>query len=281
MTTLSKVDITGQWTLVYDTSVDGVFRGSVCPISQGQVAYWIGPTAPTNSTAGVPISGWLGMALSGDAADKLYAKAADGKASIVLDSGIGMADFPPWILSSEKENIGRVQVDVGNTGFFDNREFRYFREMTIPTTESRWTRVTVDGSGDGIILRLQKLTVDAGAIRFRAWRDTSPAGLTFAAPASPTSGVFANNNLPSAPAYTQNTVIENAAQDADPVDGVVAEIIRVRSSGATAQSATVGASVIGERGIAPGVYYLQFENISNSSATCVYDLIFEERTGQG
>jgi hypothetical protein len=71
--------------------------------------------------------------------------------------------FPQSLQTSNKTGIARVQVDVGNTGFFDNREVRFFREMTIPTGESRWSRVTVDGLGFGIILRLQKLTVDGRA----------------------------------------------------------------------------------------------------------------------
>lgn len=191
-------------------------------------------------------------------------------------------DFGPSdLLTSPREGTRRVQVDQGSTGFFENREFRFFREMTIPTGESRWARVTVDTDGFGIILKLQRLSVDQGAIRFRAWRDTNPLGLTFAAPASPNSGLFGNNNLASAPAYEAQTIIENAPEDADPVGGVVAESIRVRSAGATAQQASVGQSVVGERGIAPGVYYLQFENITNGSATGVYELIYEERTGRG
>ena len=186
---------------------------------------------------------------------------------------------PGDLLTSPKYFVRRVQVDVGNTGFFGGREFRFFRELTIPSNQSRWTRVTV--VDDGIILRLQKLTVDAGAIRFRAWRDTNPAGLTLSVPASPDSGLFSNNNLPSVPAYTGKTVVENAPENADPVGGIVAESIRVRSSGSTAQASTVGQSVIGERGIGPGKYWLEFENITNSESIGVYDLIFEERLGQG
>lgn len=191
-------------------------------------------------------------------------------------------DFGPSdLLTSPREGTRRVQVDQGSTGFFENREFRFFREMTIPVGESRWTRVTIDPGNFGIILKLQRLSVDAGAVRFRAWRDTSPVGLTFAVPESPLSGLFANNNLESAPSWDARTVVENAPENAAPVGGVVAESIRVRSSGATAQQSSVGQSVIGERGIGPGVYHLQFENISNAPATCVYELIYEDRTGRG
>lgn len=198
-----------------------------------------------------------------------------------MGRGASIENFGPSdLLTSPKFFVRRLQVDIGNTGFFDNREFRYFRELIIPAGESRWTRVTVAGD-DGMILRSQKLTVDGGAVRFRAWRDADPQGLTLVAPASPNSGVFRNNGLPSAPAHTQTTVIEEADQDAVTAVGTVAEVIRVRSSGATAQTSTVGQTVPGERGIAPGTYWLQFENISNGQASAVFELIFEERLGQG
>lgn len=198
-----------------------------------------------------------------------------------MGKGASIENFGPSdLLTSPRFGSRRLQVDQGSTGFFENREFRFFREVTIPAAESRWTRVIVEPGDFGIIIKLQRLAVDAGAIRFRAWRDTSPVGLTFSAPASPLSGLFANNNLPSAPAWEPKTIIENAPEDAAPVGGEVAEIVRVRSAGATAQKSTVGQAVIGERGIGPGVYHLQFENITNDPATAVYELIYEERTGR-
>lgn len=175
--------------------------------------------------------------------------------------------------------VGRLQVDAGNTGFFDGREFRYFREFNIPSGQSVWTRVTVNGNG--IILREQNLSVDQGAVRFRAWRNVALTGVTFTAPASPLSGIFQNNNLPSAPVQPLVTVIENGGNHSALTGGTVSEIKRVRSSGATAQTESVGSAFQGERGIAPGVYYLQLEALGNNAALGVYDLIFEQRLGQG
>lgn len=182
------------------------------------------------------------------------------------------------VLTSAKEKIRRLQVDVGNTGFFDGREFRYFREFSIPTGGSLFIRVTVPELG--IILRLQSLTVDTGAVRFRAWRDATVTGATWTEPASPSSGIFANNNLPSAPEYTRLTVIEESVVGTIS-GGAVAEVKRVRSAGATAQRTSVGSQFQGERGIGAGSYILQLENLQNETSTGTYDLIFEERIGQG
>jgi hypothetical protein len=186
---------------------------------------------------------------------------------------------PSDLLTSTREHIRRVQVDTGNTGFFDGREFRYFREVEIPANQSVWTRVTADAFG--IILRLQTLTVEEGAVRFRAWRDATITGVTFAAPASPTSGIFQNNGLPSAPARTRTTIIEEGGNHTAIVGGVVSEVIRVRAPTSTAQRATFAESSQSERGVPGGVFYLQLENTANSTCTVVYSLQFEERIGQG
>ena len=191
-----------------------------------------------------------------------------------------IADFGPSdILTSPKEVVRRVQVDPGNTGFFDGREFRYFREMTVAANTSAWIRVTVPS--EGIIIKEQDIFVDDGAVRFRAWRDLTISGVTWTPPASPTSGLYPNNGLPSAEPWTMQTVIENGGNHTTLSGGTVSEIHRVRSSGATAQRISVGQTNVSERGIPPGVYHLQFEALSGQPTTVIYDLRFEERLGQG
>ena len=100
-------------------------------------------------------------------------------------------------------------------------------------------------------------------------------------PASPDSGLFGANLLPSAPEWTPVTVIENGGTETSRIGGTVSELHRVRSSGATAQRTTVGDTSTSERGVAPGVYHLEFESLDNAPCTVVYELRFEERTGRG
>lgn len=289
MTTLTKVDITGQWTLVYDASISGPFRGAVSPIAKSQVTYWVGSSVPSVSDAGLPIYDWVPLALSGSDGDKLYAKSVSGGASIVLDNGVGMALVPPWILSSQKENIGRFQVDVGNTGFFDGREFRYFREFDVPVNTSHWIKVVVPA--DGIILRTQSITLGSGQLRFRAWRNLT-IDATFVAPGTPadahtndaalTSGLFAQNGLPTAPPYVGLTQITQSGAEVSVSGGTCSEVKRVRTSGATAQQISVGISTADERGIPAGTYYLELQALgTGGNAIGTYDLKYEERIGQG
>jgi len=191
---------------------------------------------------------------------------------------------PSDLLTSKKFAIRRVQVDVGNTGFFDGREFRFFRELDIPAGTSLWTRITVDSGSDGFIVRSQTIEAEEGTLRFRVWTDTAlTTPPTFSAPDGLTSNVLPNNTLPSAPAYTRTTVFENGG-DADPVfngDPVLLDILRSRSSGSTSKATSNYIQAGGERGVGPGTYWLQFESLGNADVTGLYNLIFEERIGQG
>ena len=191
---------------------------------------------------------------------------------------------PSDLLTSKKFAVRRVQVDPANTGFFDGREFRFFRELDIPAGTSLWTRVTVDTGQDGFIIRNQTIEAEEGTLRLRVWKDTSltnpPA---FSEPDGVTSNVLPNNTLPSVPDYTRTAVFENGG-DADPNfdgDPEVVDILRSRSSGSTSKATSNYIQAGGERGVGPGKYWLQFEAIGNSDVTGLYNLIFEERIGQG
>jgi len=191
---------------------------------------------------------------------------------------------PSDILTSKKFAIRRVQVDVGNTGFFDGREFRFFRELTIPAGESLWTKVVVNSGSNGIIVRNQAIEIEEGRIRFRVWNNNNLLNPpTFSDPDGITSNLLPNNTLPSAPAYTRQTTFQNGG-DADAVfdgDPEVIDVIKARSSGSSAQASSNELSGFGERGAAPGTYWLQFESIGNSDVSALYNITFEERLGQG
>lgn len=189
----------------------------------------------------------------------------------------------------DKLGISRLQTDVGSTGFFDNRESRYFREFDIPAGVSWWIKVVVPA--DGIILKTQEISVDTGAVRFRAWRGLN-IDADFVGPGTPAdvhtnedalvSGYFRQNNLPSAPDYTMLTdITESLAANQAVSGGTCSESKRLRTSGATAQRISVGLNTTDERGIDADTYYLQLQNIGSGNTTGEYVLKFEERTGAG
>lgn len=196
---------------------------------------------------------------------------------------------PSDLLTSDKEKIRRMQVDVGNTGFFDSREFRYFREFRIPPGSSWWMRVTVPE--DGIILRTQNIAITDGQLRFRVWRELT-IDATFVAPGTPvdvhtndlalSSGFFPQNGLPASPPFVGQTEIVQSEAEVSVSGGICSEAERLRTSGATAQKQVVGFTTDDERGVPPGVYHLELQSLgTGGDATGTYTLKFEERLGQG
>lgn len=193
------------------------------------------------------------------------------------------------LISSARYPVGRLQVDVGNTGFFDSREFRYFREFDIPVNTSWWIKVVVPPAG--ILLRTQSIELGSGQLRFRAWRDLTISA-TFVAPSTPAdahtndaslcSGLFAQNNLPIAPDFTRLTEITQSLAETSVSGGICSEVKRLRTAGATAQQISVGVNTSDERGIGEGTYYLELQSLgTGGSAQGTYNLKFEERIGQG
>lgn len=193
------------------------------------------------------------------------------------------------LLTSAKERVRRLQVDVGNTGFFDSREFRYFREFSIPVNTSWWIKVVVPANG--IILRTQSIVLGSGQLRFRAWRDLT-INATFVPPSTPAdahtndaalcSGLFQQNNLPSAPPFTRQTIITESLAEVSVSGGICSESKRLRTAGATAQQISVGFNTSDERGIGEGTYWLELQSLGTGGvAEGVYNLKYEERIGQG
>lgn len=180
--------------------------------------------------------------------------------------------LPPQLFTAPCYDRGaqsRIAVDPGGTGFFEGRNFRISYEFDIATASSAWLKFS---SPIDFILKLQSLSVDTGAIRFRAFRDGADSG------GWEEIGMFSMNFTAEAAkyGYVRQATVANTGT-LSPTSPATETII-VRASGATAHRNSVSADVGGERGLPAGSYFLQFENIAGSgNATGVYDLIWEER----
>ena len=178
-------------------------------------------------------------------------------------------DFGPAdLLTSDRERFRRMRVDVGQTGFFEGREFRTFREFSIASGASLFIKFT---SPVDFVLFEQSLTVDAGAVRF-----TALTGATEATPFNTALPVIGKNRMAARPEpfYVAQVAV---SADGAVTGGTAVEVFRVLSSNATAQQSTVGGANQSERGLPAGTYYLRIENIGNGAATGVYSLFWEER----
>jgi hypothetical protein len=172
------------------------------------------------------------------------------------------------LMTSDNAGTRRWRVDIGQTGFFEGREFRTFREFSIASGASLYLKFT---SPVDFILFEQSLTVDAGAVRF-----TAITGATEATPFNTALPVIGKNRMAARPEPFYLAQAQVSAGGTI-TGGTVVELFRVVSANATAQQQTVGGASQTERGLAAGSYYLRIENIGNATTTGVYSLFWEER----
>lgn len=160
----------------------------------------------------------------------------------------------------------RLRVDVAQTGFFLGTEFRSFYEFSIPTGQSHVIKFT---SPVNFILFQQNLTVDAGGIKYTAEIGGTEGGTFTALP------VVGKNRMSVRPQpyYAAQATI---GYGGTATGTTVVDLARIVTSGATAQQVTVGGTS-DERGLPAGTYYVRLTNLSNSTATGVYSLFWEER----
>lgn len=162
----------------------------------------------------------------------------------------------------------RLRVDMAQTGFFAGREFRTFKEFSIATSATYVVKFVVPINA---ILFAQGIELDAGSIRI-----TNATAGTEGGTFSETLPTIGKNNMSERPTplYTPQVLITAGGTH---TGGFVFDIHRIIASTATAQQFTVGSVTADERGIAPGTYYVRYENIGNATATGTFWFFYEER----
>lgn len=183
--------------------------------------------------------------------------------------------LPPHVFTddpSDWDSQSRVQVDVSQTGFWLGHQRRISHEFNVPNGA---TQVLKFDSASDFIIQFQGISVDAGAIRLRAFRDVQGTeGGTFGT----TIAQWQVNLMSTADSPAGNVTITTGGTFTPNGGEAPAEVIRARTSSATAQRISVSGNVSDERGLPAGAYYLMLENIAGTGeAQGVYDLRWEER----
>lgn len=178
----------------------------------------------------------------------------------------------PNIFTGNSDKTARLRVDVGQTGFFEAREFRISHVLSIPAGAPVVLKFF---SPVNFILQSQGLTCDEQGVLFQAYRASQGVeGGVFNANIN----IYSNNFQTSAPIYARQTTITTGGTFTPNGGEQSVETARLKTAGASAQQTTVGGAVRGERGLAAGTYYLKFSNLTGAgTAQGVYSLIFEER----
>jgi hypothetical protein len=161
----------------------------------------------------------------------------------------------------------RVRVDVGQTGFFDGREFRTFKELNIPGSGSYVVKVVAPIN---VILFGLIADIEAGHLRME-----TVVGGTEGGSFSETLPIFKRNNMSTAPAYTGQVVLTAGGTH---TGGTVIDVLRLKTNNISGQASSVGNVEGDERGVAANTYYFRFTNLSASDViTGTFRARWEER----
>lgn len=186
--------------------------------------------------------------------------------------------LPPELLTGTTNP--RLRVDVGETGFFEKREFRTYREFSQPlgTSIPNGQRVLIRFiSPINFILMDFRVTGDNGQIRAPTFVGGTPAG-TFSTtlPVIP-----ANSMTEGPPAYTPQIGITMAGPAVSPTVGLTGgterDVLRLKIENSTGAAASVGNNQDSDRGLPANTYYVLIDNIGAGVFEGVVSARWEER----
>jgi hypothetical protein len=189
----------------------------------------------------------------------------------IIDMGDGtwservVAQPPAALLTGTSKQ--RIRVDVGQTGFFEKREFEMFREFATATTATYILRVVAPVN---FILHDLSLELEAGTARLATFSGGTPTG-TFS---ETLPYVAANTMTETPPTYASQLVITAIPTGGTLAGGSAIRVTRVKAADNSNFAASVGSTPDLVAGRAPGTYYL---TLQLTAAIGVLKARFEER----
>lgn len=180
------------------------------------------------------------------------------------------------MVTSTEDGFRRYRVDVGQTGFFEGREFRMVRKLVVATGTPKVFRFV---SPVDFILFEQTLNVSVGDLEFYAYRsDQGTAGGTFTAlPVSPIGkNIGAQYRKYSGARYASQVTLAEGGTFTPANAQIYADYDRAKTSSATAQQTSVSGGDDSVRYLAAGTYYLVVSSLVGTSEGR-YAIAWEER----
>ena len=167
-----------------------------------------------------------------------------------------------------------MRVDSAQTSFFEGREFRTFKELSILTATTYVIKVVTPID---LILNSLEATIDQGSLRVST-HVTGTEGGSF----SEVLPVFGANRMTSrrvgyagVGGYYDSQVVLTAG--GTHAGGIELDIIRLKANNNLNQAASVGSSPFDERGVAAATYYFRLQNIGADTVTGTFKARWEER----
>lgn len=161
----------------------------------------------------------------------------------------------------------RLRVDVGQTGFFEKREFETFREFAAATTGTYVLRVV---SPINFILQDLAVELEAGSARLATFSGGTPTGVF-----SETLPYVAANTMTETPAaYTPQLALTAIPSGGSLAGGSAIRVTRIKAADNSNFASSVGSTPDLVVGRGPGTYYIV---LTLTAAIGVLKGRFEER----
>lgn len=172
----------------------------------------------------------------------------------------------PSSIPGQRNN--RAKVDSELASFYAGTQFRTFREITLAPAAVLNVKMVrpID-----IIIRSFTMHVNDGQMRCEIYRGATPGGTWNGTLPIIGKCEFTDNPLP---IYAPQCTLTSGGTFSG---GTLYDLMHVKTSGASGQSATVGDEMDSQLGIpggSTGIY--SFSNPGNSSATCIFTMWWEE-----
>lgn len=175
--------------------------------------------------------------------------------------------LPKWVWTDDPDDEfgeSRLQVDVGQTGFFKGREFRTFHEFSVASEATLIIKVVA--SVDTIV---QRFEVDLWTAEMRVELITGGTeGGTFstALPILPCNGLNQS--------YTSQVTMNAGGTH---TGGTVQDMFQLYAVSNPAKGSAVEGTAENSLGFPAGTFYVKLTNINSVTATGVFKARWEER----
>lgn len=175
--------------------------------------------------------------------------------------------LPKWVFTDDPDDQfgeSRLQVDVGQTGFFKGREFRSFYEFSVPSTQTAVIKVVA-----GVDTIVQQFITDLWTADARIELVTGGTeGGTF----STSLPVLRCNGM-----VTDYNSAVTLAVGGTHTGGTVQDFIQLYAVDNPAKGSAVESSNDSVLGFPAGTFYIRIQNINSVTATGVFKARWEER----
>lgn len=174
--------------------------------------------------------------------------------------------------SDARSGFGRLRVDVAQTGFFEGREFRTFKELTIAPSTAYIVKVVVPIN---VILFGLAVAIESGTLRMSTHvGGTAGGSFSETLPIIPANNMSLGADHRSFGGVAYAPVVTLTAGGTHAGDGTTLDVVRLKANANTNQAQSVGDTGGAERGVGAATYYFR---LLNESATDTITGIFRAR----